>query len=81
MTASEQAPWRPSSERIPTPKPMRETTDSEGLSILLDEDGGTRLDPPPILAGSMADYAATAPRADESETAWEAEVRARHWPE
>ena len=69
--------------QVTLPKRARDALGSDVVRVLIDEDGSIRLEPVPDLAGSLAYYAASGPRADESDAAWEAEMRARyeHAPE
>jgi bifunctional DNA-binding transcriptional regulator/antitoxin component of YhaV-PrlF toxin-antitoxin module len=81
MTAFEKTARISSKGQITLPRRVREALDSDVVRILLAEDGSIRLEPVPSLAGCLARYADAAPRADESEAAWEAETRARYQPD
>jgi bifunctional DNA-binding transcriptional regulator/antitoxin component of YhaV-PrlF toxin-antitoxin module len=66
--------------QVTLPKRARDALGSDVVRVLIDDDGSIRLEPVPDLAASLARYAEPAPHPDESDAAWEAEMRARHEP-
>lgn len=80
MIAFEKTARISSKGQVTLPKRARDALGSDVVRVLLDDDGSVRLEPVPDLAASLARYAEPAPRSDESDAAWEAEMRARHDP-
>ena len=77
MIAFEKTAKVSSKGQITLPKQVRSVLQSDFVRVVV-EDGAVRLEPVPDLAGSLSRYAKGKPVQNETELAWEEELRDRY---